>query len=294
MMMRMAMHSPSATARSVQLSRSEIIAKHEQTRLQLATQPYKYTISSIDSKSPGYCDKPLDELRSIKIAELKVDTVHVGRVLTCRTVTSPLKYSATVTVVEDLDNSDTVLPLYIYNDLAYTYNGTKSSQELFDLLPPGTVLKIKEPYCKTGASGYKTIRVDEPHNVVQLSKRLEGLGYTTCQQYRSFGDSCYTSKNYESAVAAYDEALKIKPGDSQSLLNRASALSAIGKHHHALDRPENHSCISSSSRQRILCNMPVHASSLRVWTLWNFGVTETACGNKRANCRIHDRQVQEL
>jgi tetratricopeptide (TPR) repeat protein len=234
MMMRMAMHSPSATAQSVQLSRSEIIAKHEQTRLQLATQPFKYTISSIDSKSPGYCDKPL-ELRSIKIAELKVDTVHVGRVLTCRTVTSPLKYSATVTVVEDLDNSDTVLPLYIYNDLAYTYNGTKSSQELFDLLPPGTVLKIKEPYCKTGASGYKTIRVDEPHNVVQLSKRLERLGYTTCQQYRSVGDSCYTSKNYESAVAAYDEALKIKPGDSQSLLNRASALSAIGKHHHALD-----------------------------------------------------------
>jgi hypothetical protein len=98
--------------------------------------------------------------------------------LNCKTVVGSLRYTATVTIIEDLEKPGSVLPLCIYNDRSY--NGAKSSQEPNNLLPPGTVLKIKEPNYKTGADGTKVIRVDEPHNVVQLSKRPEGLGYTTC------------------------------------------------------------------------------------------------------------------
>jgi hypothetical protein len=79
-MLAMSMGVPFAT---IQLSRSVTIARHEKIRTQQeftqSTHPYQIKTTAIDAKSFGYCDKPVDSLKPIKIDELVVDKVHVGR-----------------------------------------------------------------------------------------------------------------------------------------------------------------------------------------------------------------------
>lgn len=104
--------------------------------------------------------KPLLELRSMLIGELKMEMKHVGRYLLVRVVEPCFKMSGMMSVVEDRSGTITILSMYNCIRSAAT--------DVEAVLPLGTILAIKEPYYKFSNTNSCVIRVDSPSDVLVL------------------------------------------------------------------------------------------------------------------------------
>ena len=105
------------------------------------------------------------DLVPITLSQMKVNMIHHGKYLLCRTVVDPLYASSMVFLVSDRD--DQVETVCIYNYFA-TLGYLDQKPNL--LIPCGTHLVIKEPFLKIMADGNWNIRIDSPTDILILSK----------------------------------------------------------------------------------------------------------------------------
>jgi tetratricopeptide (TPR) repeat protein len=98
--------------------------------------------------------KSLQELKPLKIKDLKYEICHKGQYLLCQTIEPPNATDLVVTLVQDEDGEVDVVGIRFF---------------LQENLPCGSIIIIKEPYYKClGDSGL--IRVDSPSNIIRVSK----------------------------------------------------------------------------------------------------------------------------
>uniref|UniRef100_A0A914PUK9 Uncharacterized protein n=1 Tax=Panagrolaimus davidi TaxID=227884 RepID=A0A914PUK9_9BILA len=126
------------------------------------------TILSGDSHS---CKKALEELKEIKLRDMKVPMVHSGRYLVCRVIGAPCLMVGVNTLVEDLNGDVEQLALYNFR---YNIND-------LEWISFGTILVIKEPWLRYGSqSKTPSMRVDSPTDVIFVDpadeKLLEKIG----------------------------------------------------------------------------------------------------------------------
>lgn len=131
--------------------------------------------------------------------------VHRGRYLLCRTATLPIVVVGITFAVLDPNGDAVALSIYNYPVLPISH-GRPVTKNYDTLFPLGTILIIKEPYCKNSSQGDSAlIRVDTHTDVVVLGRgdpRLEGVKWRgvgggswepardskTVQQYKDFGN----------------------------------------------------------------------------------------------------------
>ncbi len=98
------------------------------------------------------------DLRPITLAEMTVGETHKGRVLLCKTLADPVIMSSCMTVVEDINGECERFAVY----------GIAKSNDLEDakrVLPPNSIVAVKEPYLRRAGDGGRVVRVDNPENM---------------------------------------------------------------------------------------------------------------------------------
>lgn len=148
--------------------------------------------------------KQIDELTSIRLKEMRVNQVHYGRYLICKTITQPDYYVKVV--VEDEDNECEMLGLYNFLT-SHEINPTS-------VLPLGSVLIIKEPYMTFMAQQAQKkskpyIRVDSPSDIVivtgthNIEKWIPGISF---EKLQSQAHTYFKNKEYQQAIDCYKRA----------------------------------------------------------------------------------------
>ena len=96
------------------------------------------------------------QLGPIRIRELSIGRVHVGRVLCARVCTRPIAVNSVQLLLEDC--ACDAVRTSIYNVPTFLSAG--------DVLEPGTRLLVREPFYKLSADGLPTLRIDNPTDLV--------------------------------------------------------------------------------------------------------------------------------
>ncbi|CAK4021026.1 TPR domain-containing [Lecanosticta acicola] len=199
---------------------------------------YSYVSQTVIGHAYPPCILPLSGLRPILIDELRLETVHRGRVLVVRTFASPLHVQSVSSAVEDGDGNVDRISVYNFE------RGLKAEQ----VLPKGAVFAINEPYYKVAVDGGYTIRVDHPTDIVHLreedvlvptglrSKREEAGQEETSAQWKTKGNAAFGARDYHTAVDCYSAGLALCGDSSEDLVkfdlfrNRAIANIHLGRY----------------------------------------------------------------
>jgi tetratricopeptide (TPR) repeat protein len=198
--------------------------------------PYQNTVDlSVFRKHSSY-NKKLNELEPITLKDMKVNQIHYGKYLMCKTVEMPYsEISIVVTLVQDKNNSLEFLKLHNFRN--------SLDIEASELLPPFTGLIIKEPYLKSIHNDAQAlhIRVDSPTDLIFLtdesyegSKTLDSSSIKNLVQKpepkfdESFqeGVKFLDDKKYYSAIRSLTEALNSTSNVSnikQTMIKRSAS-----------------------------------------------------------------------
>ena len=157
---------------------------------------------------------------------------------------SPARLVAIMIGIEDPDGNPARLSIYNFPTL---FDATLDDTEA--LFPIGTILLIREPTYKMSVSGNSAfIRVDSPSDIVFLSKDdplLVGIAWrcsinnapklvTSAEGWRSRGGLEFKAQRWLAAAVCYTNGLKINPGSTVLLLNRAETYLRLGWYFSAL------------------------------------------------------------
>eukprot|EP01083_Nonionella_stella_P106221 306176_1 len=123
---------------------------------------------SIDPTSTRHvCTIPLNELDSVPISGLKVGKINHGKQLKGHLITEPYQSVSVMSILQDTEGNALLLALYNYAPQHQT------DRQLRKLLPKGSEVIVKEPYCKVGVSQDVMIRIDNPHTNFMLTTAIK-------------------------------------------------------------------------------------------------------------------------
>lgn len=152
------------------------------------------------------CIEPLSNLKKIMLKDLLLETQHRGSYLLVRTVTPQDLMTAVIAVVEDEQGTALLLQLYHQQD---SRSSVPNATE--DVLKPGQVLILKEPYFKLTSGGDHGLRVDHLSDVVFLAdgdlripqswrQQPEADSLRTALARKTEGNRYFNGSQYRSAI----------------------------------------------------------------------------------------------
>ncbi|KAE9379406.1 SET domain-containing protein [Stipitochalara longipes BDJ] len=143
------------------------------------------------------CISVIEDLKPMKMDELKMDTHHRGRVLTVNRVTPVVKLKVcSWTVVQDDAGHAERLEMILHKEI----------QEQ-DILEAGETFKIMEPYFSLGEQGEPTLRIDHPSDLVMV--HTDGDVVKTAEEYKEEGNVALKRRDLLLANAKYTRGLEI-------------------------------------------------------------------------------------
>lgn len=192
---------------STRPSREELISTHNQLASQSANASgtFDNRITYITHRFPPSIT-PLSELGKIYIEDLRLETNHRGSYIVLRTITSPSRMAAVVSVVEDENGGCELIQLSVYN--------TDSGVGLDDILPQGQVVIVKEPFYKlNGSGGFKigtSICVEHVSDIIYLDPddgrvpvrwQTQGVGFgRTAAEWKDEGNVMLGNGDFYGAI----------------------------------------------------------------------------------------------
>ncbi|UPK97264.1 hypothetical protein LCI18_008199 [Fusarium solani-melongenae] len=214
----------------VSLARSEKDEKDETKSLIITTQiPASYLP----------CIVPAQDLEPIKITEMRLETHHRGKKVTLRVLTQPDRLLGVVAVAEDEHGTAVMLQLYQLPD--------ESLVPQTEILAPGMICIVKEPYYKQTTKGRYSVRVDHLGDIIWLSagderipsqwKRSGATLNSDSTEIRTQGNHAVENQNWAVAQRLYSTAIRVaKTPEEERLasLNRSLANLKLGRPEKAL------------------------------------------------------------
>jgi hypothetical protein len=192
-------------------------------------------VFTIGSPYPPYTAK-LDDLQSMKLEDLRMETHHRGYALYLRRAAPVVKLRTRSWTVVQQERSDDAERLEVFLH-TIDYGGV-------DVLEAGEAFAIKEPYFTRNEEGQQTLRIDHPSDLVNL----DGPGFH--QQTLQNGDSERTAKQCKEEGNAF-----LKQRD----LRQAYASYASGLHLLSTsNNPDNASLKRDIYRNRSHVNLLLH------------------------------------
>lgn len=134
------------------------------------------------------CTVVSEELKPMKISELKMDTHHRGRRLHIKRASPVVVLSARSWVmVEDAEGGET-------ERLEMCLHKSRHGE---DILEYAKNYIVKEPYFTLNEEGEATIRVDHPSDLISLSDALTGKTFSSTKAAEKFATVCKSEGNDE-------------------------------------------------------------------------------------------------
>ena len=224
-------------------------------------------IDTIDKVTKSYYNKlyvsskSLSELTGISLADLKLETRHTGHYILCRTIEPANCTSHIVTLIED--------NFGVVDILALNHFIKDPTESLNDVIPPGSILIIKEPYYRILGDSQQ-VRVDTPSDVervrpgdalyqslqidqIQWTQLVNGVGDKvmespvpkTPESWKARGNQIYLKKHYRDALQAYSNGIQLCQESGTDLeiqktlyLNRAACYISLERYQAALKDAE--------------------------------------------------------
>jgi len=175
--------------------------------------------------------KDLNDLKPISLKDMKVNCIHYGYYLECKTIAEPFYIAGMHLLVEDKYGDIENVSLYDYNFQSYLTDPKY-------LVPLGTRLLIKEPNLKsfTNTEIEFGIRIDSPTDFVIFQTDEEK---STIEQLINEGNSQFQKQNYHLSIFSYTHAiLKSNKTNTRALLNRSQAFIKLEKNYLAYQDAE--------------------------------------------------------
>jgi hypothetical protein len=156
---------------------------------------------------PAYppCISPLSHLEITFIKDLQLETHHRGKYLLLRAVTPPRRMTAIMAIMEDEKDDVSMLSLYHCEE--------EDERPAEDIVRPGTILLIKEPYFKVHGDGGYGLRVDHITDVLHIDEDDERVPskwrqrprqvHSSADTLRKEGNAAVGQKKYWEAIAKY-------------------------------------------------------------------------------------------
>lgn len=182
-----------------------------------------------------FSQKRMEDLKQISIKDLKVNEIHYGRYLECRTITEPY-YSTSMNVIIQDDEGQFIQNNEGQVENVSIYNYTKSFEiEPKLILPVNSYIRIKEPYLKILPSNNKEfhIQIESPSDIEFFKEDLviSTMGY---DDLNLLANKYFVNKNYHLAEQVYTKALKHSE-EAKVLNNRAAAYLHLEKYNLAFE-----------------------------------------------------------
>lgn len=148
------------------------------------------------------CVTPFSQLTKAMIRDLVLETQHRGKYLLLRCVTPQDRMTAVMAMVED--ERDEMIMLQLYHQ-------DHPDQPLEEILVPGRIVIVREPYLKEAATGGYALRVDHVSDVEFLSSTDERIPplwretlstKRTAAGWKAAGNNHFNKSKYRAAIAA--------------------------------------------------------------------------------------------
>uniref|UniRef100_A0AC35F0H7 SET domain-containing protein n=1 Tax=Panagrolaimus sp. PS1159 TaxID=55785 RepID=A0AC35F0H7_9BILA len=225
---------------------------------------FRTTILSSDSYSSK---TSMDELKPIKLCNMKVPMVHKGRYLICQAIGKPSIVVGAEILVKDLNGDVEIIAMY-----NFYYN----SSEL-DWLNPGTILIIKEPWLRYGSNNkIPTMRIDSPSDVIvvdcndsKLLQKADAMQWfkplsKDSEIWRQKANDCFKKEKYKDALMLYDRAIRCNPELPVLYLNKSLTYLRTGAFYMAYESARL-ALEKGGDREKALFRMGQAAYGMREW-----------------------------
>ncbi|RSL56213.1 hypothetical protein CEP54_008928 [Fusarium duplospermum] len=222
----------------------EVIAdyyKHFCAATVLAKRNDKKNKISTTQIPPSYlpCIVPAKDLEEMKITDMRLETHHRGKKVTMRVLTPPERLVGIIAIAEDEEGTAVVLQLY--------QQPTEALVTGIEILRPGKICIIKEPYFKQTGKGAYSLRVDHLGDVIWLSdgderipsrwKSSAAILNSESASIRLQGNYAVDNQNWAVAQRLYSTAIQVaKTPEEEQLasLNRSFTNLKLGRPEQAL------------------------------------------------------------
>ncbi|OTB00434.1 hypothetical protein M426DRAFT_65939 [Hypoxylon sp. CI-4A] len=157
------------------------------------------------------CVRPLQELKPLMISNMTLETHHRGSRTLLHVLTPPDRMTAVMAIAEDEEGTAVLLQLYNLPE--------ESKVSKNDIVKPGYVCIVKEPFFKTSTSdGSYGLRVDHVSDIIWLEdtddriplkwrKRVVNLDESS-KEIRMQGNAAVQKKNWGEAERLYTSAIR--------------------------------------------------------------------------------------
>jgi tetratricopeptide (TPR) repeat protein len=148
------------------------------------------------------CTVFLQDLKPMKLSDLRIETHHRGNVLTVRRVAPVVKLVAfSWTVIQEESSGE-------MERLEISLHKSKHGQ---DILESGSIFEIKEPYFTLGDQGEPTLRIDHPSDlVVSMDDLRTSSQYSSTDEMNDSGGAVLAAKKARECKEEGNAALKQK------------------------------------------------------------------------------------
>ncbi|KAL6352613.1 hypothetical protein LRP88_13080 [Fusarium phalaenopsidis] len=197
---------------------------------------------------PSYlpCIVPAQDLEPIKITDMRLETHHRGKKVTMRVLTQPDRLLGVVALAEDEHGTAVLLQLYQLPDEALVPQA--------EILTPGMICIVKEPYYKQTTKGRYSVRVDHLGDIIWLNEGDERIPSrwknsaatlnSDSTDIRTQGNHAVQNRNWAVAQRLYSTAIRVaKTPEEEQLasLNRSLTNLKLGRPEKALsDAAQGH------------------------------------------------------
>uniref|UniRef100_A0A914Q547 SET domain-containing protein n=1 Tax=Panagrolaimus davidi TaxID=227884 RepID=A0A914Q547_9BILA len=221
----------------------------------------------VNSDEIHSCKTPMEELKSIKLCDMKVPMIYKGNYLVCKVVKNPLARICTRVGIHDLNDNFAIVDLYNFR-----YN-----LDDVEWISPGTIFIIKEP-CVRDVLKYelKAIDIFSPTDVIFVdpadAEFLDKIGAK--KWYESMSKDAEVWKNeaneffkdgkYEKAIFLYERAIRCNPENPILYLNKSMACLKTGAFYMAYEAAK-HGLEKGGDREKALYRMGQAAYGMREW-----------------------------
>ena len=113
------------------------------------------------------CTASLEDLKSLLVKDLRLETHHRGFYILLRTITPPCRAIGITVVTED--ESDEAVTLQLYQQEG------ECDQQAKYIIPEGSVCILKEPYFRIQSDEQYGLQVDHVNDLMMLSKEDERI-----------------------------------------------------------------------------------------------------------------------
>ncbi|PHH85191.1 hypothetical protein CDD83_778 [Cordyceps sp. RAO-2017] len=172
------------------------------------------------------------------ISDMKLETHHRGKRTLLRVCTPANRMTAVMAIVEDQQGTAVLLQLY--------HQPEEADVPADDILWPGLVFIVKEPFFKCASDGSYSIRVDHPSDIIWLGEddeyvpmnwRRATVQSESSPDYRTRGNEAVKNEKWAEAHALYSSAIRsARTAEEERLayMNRSLANLKLGRPEQAL------------------------------------------------------------